>query len=167
MMLDVSDTPFRKFVYDYGHVCFVGGRSKGSRVSRWLTTLRGTAAGIKFSIPKLQESVFGERYPSHSDRNAFLGLSIPHSFYRINILGKEEYRRIYNPLVTDGCPSFPNINTAASRLLYEDYGNSSERNPEDIIVRIAHPEAWIEKTQLSLTAATITIVGPFGKWGST
>lgn len=144
MMVDAASVSHPPFVYDYGYVAFVGGMTAGSRVSSWLLKLKGRAGGFSFVIPKLQENVFSSRYPSHTRRDIFLSLPQPFSIHRISISGRTNYERDSHPLVKAGCPSFPNLAEAASQLLYGLPHARGNGEPEDVIVRVSHTEAWIE-----------------------
>jgi hypothetical protein len=159
MMVDAAAWAHPPFVHDYGHVAFVGGVTAGSRVSSWLLKLKGRAGGFSFVIPKLQENVFSDRYPSHTRRDIFLSLPHPFSINRIYISGKTEYQQEYKPLVRAGHPSFPSLGAASARLLYGLQHEPGNREPDDIIVRVAHTEAWIDLVHLHLSALSVTVAG--------
>jgi hypothetical protein len=159
MMVDAAARAHPPFVHDYGHVAFVGGIIVGSRVSSWLLKLKGQAGGFRFVIPKLQENVFSDRYPSNTRRDIFLSIPPPFSIHRIYISGKTEYQHDYRPLVRAGHPSFPSLGAASARLLYGLQHEPGNREPDDIIVRVAHTEAWIELVHLHLSAVSVTVAG--------
>ena len=159
MMLDTHLNSRTRFVYDYGYVAFVGRTGKGSRVASWLKNRKGRVASFKFAIPQLQENVFSNRYPSHTKREMFLSLLEPYSVHQIHISGRVDYQRDFDPLVKSGCPSFPTLGDAAYKFLYGLQYRSGNREPDDIIVRIAHTEAWLELVQLHRTAVSITVCG--------
>lgn len=159
MIADAGTEAPSKYIYDYGRVAFIGGVTRGVRVSSWLLKLKGKAGNFSFLIPKLQENIFSDRYPSHISRDIFLRLPQPFSLNRIHISGKAQYGHDNDPLVKDGCPSFPTLAAAAEQLLYDRQYESGRGEPEDIIVRIAHTEAWIELVHLMPSAVSITIAG--------
>ncbi len=159
MMVDATAHSHPPFVYDYGYVAFVGGMTAGSRVASWLLKLKGRAGGFRFTIPKLQENVFSDRHPSHTRRDIFLSLPQPFSIHRISISGRTNYERDYHPLVKAGCPSFPSLAEAATHLLYGLRHARGNGEPEDIIVRMSHTEAWIELVHVHLSAVSITVAG--------
>ena len=159
MMVDASAQAHSSFVHDYGHVAFVGGATAGPRVSTWLRKLKGRVVDFSFMIPKLQENVFSDRYPSHTSRDIFLSLPQPFSIHRIHISGRTDYQHDYQPLVKAGCPSFRNLGEAATQLLYGLPHIRGNREPDDIIVRMAHTEAWIELVHLHLNGVSITVAG--------
>jgi Schlafen, AlbA_2 len=140
-------------------VAFVGGMAAGARVASWLLKLKGRAGGFRFVIPRLQEYASSERYPSHTRRDIFLSLPQPFSIYRIYISGKSEYPHDSEPLVKLGHPSFRSLGAASIQLLYgpqQERGNSA---PDNIIVRVAHTEAWIELVHIHLSAVSVTVAG--------
>lgn len=159
MMVDAAGQAHPAFVYDYGDVAFLSGKTLGSHVSSWLQRLKGKVGNCHFVIPKLQENVFSNRYPSHTIRDIFLALPQPFSIHQISISGRTEYKRDYEPLVKIGCPSFRDLGEAATQLLYGKHHVRGNREPEDIIVRVAHIEAWIELVHLHLSAVSITVAG--------
>lgn len=160
MMVDAAAKAHPPLVYDYGHVAFVGGTTAGSRISSWLKKLKGKVGNFSFVIPKLQNNVFSDRYSSHTSRSTFLALPQPFSVHRIFISGHSEYKHDYEPLVKAGCPSFRDLgDAAASHLLYGLPHVRGNREPDDIIVRVAHIEAWIELVHLHQSAVSITVTG--------
>lgn len=159
MMVDAATQAHTAFVYDYGPVAFVSGATSGSRVSTWLRKLKGKVGDFKFVIPKLQENVFSDRYPSHISRDIFLALPQPFSIHRIHMSARNEYKHDYQPLVKAECPSFLDLGEAATQLLYGLHHVRGNREPENIIVRVAHTEAWIELVHLHLNAVSITVAG--------
>jgi hypothetical protein len=159
MMVDAAGQAHPAFVYDYGHVAFLSGTTAGSRVSSWLQKLKGKVGDFKFVIPKLQENVFSDRYPSHISRDIFLALPQPFSIHRIYISGRSEYKHDFQPLVKAGCPSFRDLGEASTQLIYGSHHVRGNRAPDDIIVRMAHTEAWIELVHLHPSAVSITVAG--------
>lgn len=159
MMADAGAVTTLPFNYNYGDVAFIGGTTGGSRVSSWLRKLKGKANNFRFDIPKLQENVFSDRYPSHTSRDIFFTLPQPYSIHRISISGRADYRHDYQPLVKAECPSFPSLGAAAYKLLYERKYEPGQREPDDIIVRIAHTEAWIDLVHLHPSGVFITVSG--------
>jgi hypothetical protein len=159
MMVDAAAQPHRSFVYDYGHVAFAGGMNAGSRVSSWLRKLKGRAGDFNFVIPKLHENVSSHRYPSHINRDMSFAVPHPFSIHQIHISGRADFQHDYQPLVKAGCPSYRDLGEAATQLLYGLPHRRGNREPDDITVRVAHDEAWIELVHLHLSAVSITIAG--------
>lgn len=159
MMADMDSKLESRFVYDYGEVAFVGGVGKGARLTSWLKCQKGRLAGFRFSIPKLQENVYSDRHPSHTRPDLFLGLTQPHSLHHIHIQGQRENSRNKEPLVKSGCPSFSSLADAAYRFLYGLDYHPGQREPDDIIVRLVHSDAWLELLDLHRSAISITVAG--------
>ena len=159
MMSDTHLSSRARFVYNYGHVAFLGGTVNGVRLGSWLKNRKGRVAGFNFVIPQLQENIFSDRYPSHTKREMFLSLTEPYSIHRIHISGRVEHSTDFSPLVKAGCPSFPNLREAAYEFLYGLNYQSGNREPDDITVRVAHPEAWLKSLQLHRNGISITVNG--------
>ncbi len=158
-MVDVPALSRALFSYDYGHVAFLSGAIKGSRLASWL--LRGKARFRKFHfvVPKLQERINSNRYPSHVPSYIWLSIPEPYSLHTINIAERDDRQNDYSPLVKEGCPSFKNIAAAASELIYGEKASTGEREPDEIHIRFAHREALIEQVHLHPVGATIKIRG--------
>jgi hypothetical protein len=159
MVVDTAREPHPVFVHDYGHVAFVSGMTRGARVAAWLLKRKGKAGTFSFTIPQLQENVFSDWHPSHTSRDLFLALPQPFSIHRVNISGKAQYQHDYRPLVKAGCPSFIDLGEATTQLLYGRPHVRGNSEPDDIIVRVAHREAWIEFVHLHLSAVSVTVAG--------
>ena len=156
----VSQTPRITWsVYDYGQVAFIAGKGLGVRVASWLKTLKGKALGYHFQIPKLQEQIYGNRYPSYSLHGGVYSLRHPYTLYQISLSGKVEHPKDTGLLIAENCPSFPSFEAAAYRLLYDREYQPGQVSPEDIIIRMAHHEAWIERLQLHPSAISIRVEG--------
>jgi hypothetical protein len=159
MMADLPSLRFSPFSYDYGHTAFVSGTLKGSRLASWLLRGKGTFRRYRFVISKLQPQVHSLTYPSHVQRSIWLRIPTPFSIHTINILEREHRSNDNSPLVKEGLPSFRNIVSAGGELIYGDKSTSSQREPDEIIIRISHNEAMIEQVRLKPTAALVMIGG--------
>lgn len=148
-----------RFVYDYGHVAFLGGTKRGAQVASWLKNLKGRVSNFKFTIPKLQDNIFSDRWPSHTRQDLFLRLPQPFSIHHIHIMGRADYQQDFDPLVKSGCPSFPTLSDAAHRFLYGLQYQPGNRQPDDIIIRFARTEAWLDMVRLDPTAISVTVRG--------
>ena len=147
------------FSYDYGHIAFIGGTIKGSRLASWLLKLKGGMGHFRFVIPKLHDNVNSHRYPSHVRGDIWLSIPQPFSLHTISIMESDQRPNDYSPLVKDGCPSFQNISAAAASLIYGEPASSRQLEPNEIHIRIVHREAWMEQVHLHPTAASITVEG--------
>jgi hypothetical protein len=159
MMVDVPAVSKVSFSYDYGHVVFLGGAIKGSRIASWLLRRKGSFRKLRFEVPKLQENIHTNRYPSDVSANIWLSIPKPYSLHNIHIAESDDRLDNYEPLVKAGLPSFKNVVAAASQLLYGEKAVSGQREPNEIYVRVAHLEAMIEKVHMHPIRATIKISG--------
>lgn len=156
------------FTYRYDQAAFLAGSIAGAEAATWLTTLTIQLSGMELDgredsiqIPPLQDHVSWQRYP----RNTYYGytrVQWPHTRYELSWPNRPTYTRSPEFLVSDTCPFFPSFQAALYDLVYggtdpEQRGRMSEG--ERCIVRIAHPEAWLEHIHISSTALTITVAG--------
>lgn len=159
MIADAPAVSSAAFSYDYGHIAFVGGTVKGSRLASWLLRRKGGIRHFHFVIPKLQENINWQRYPSHVSRNVWLRIPQPFSLHTISITERDQRQHDSSLLVKESCPSFRNVAAAATELMYGELASSRQIEPDEIQVRIAHREAWIEQVQLHATAASMRVEG--------
>lgn len=156
------------FTYLYDQAAFLAGAIAGEIAATWLTTLAIHLPGVgpdgsegTIPIPPLQAQANGQRYP----RNTYYGYTRvpwPHTRYELPWPNRTIYTRSQEFLVSDACPFFPNFHAALYDLVYggtdpQERGRMSAG--ESCIVRIAHPEAWLEHIHISSTALTITVAG--------
>lgn len=158
-MVDIPAVSSSAFSYDYSHTAFVGGTVRGSRLASWLLRRKGGIGRFRFVIPKVQENIRSERYPSHVPRHLWLSIPRPFSLHTINIMERGDRPNDHSPLVKDSCPSFRNVAAAAAKLMYGELASSRQSEPDEIYIRIAHREAWIEQVHLRPTAASVTVEG--------
>src|SRR5260221_4310737 len=90
MMADAPAAFVPTFSYDYGRIAFIGGTIKGSRLASWIVRLKGGMSHFRFGIPKLQDNVHSNRYPSHVRQNIWLSIPQPFSLYEINIMERDQ-----------------------------------------------------------------------------
>jgi hypothetical protein len=159
MMADLPAVSVSPFSYDYGHTAFLCGDISGLRCASWLLRNKGSFRGYRFVIPKLQPQVHSLTYPSHVQRTIWLSIPAPFSIHTINILEREAQSNDNSPIVKDGLPSFRNIASAGGELVYGHNSSSSQREPDQIVVRVSHNEAMIEHVRLTPTSALITVAG--------
>jgi len=153
--------------YDYEHVAFVAGVASGEEVGRWLDptgrtiTLPGTA-GSEYTIilRPIQPSASWHLLPSHT-RYGPGTLLWPYTYYEFTALTQlpQTAERF---LVADDAPFFPGFDEAVAKLLYD----STEREPrwsqnqlQVAVLRVAHPEGWIDHVQLSPSSITVALRG--------
>ena len=148
--------------YDYGEAAFVSAIVTGEQFGAWLSELKGEARGYEFQIPSLQPRVNSERYTSRSNIRQLYLLPYPFTLFPVEFENRSggERRSDFTPLVKDGLPSFPNFGTAQYRLLYDlDRPRGTEIPRGQIMIRVSHPEAWIEDVAVEREAVTVSISG--------
>jgi hypothetical protein len=149
-------------VYDYGNYAFINLNIEGDVIGQWLNANKGEARGYDFSIPTLQTNIHWNRYSSHIRNSGFYNLPQPYTLYQVHagIHRNGERPSAFTPLVSRNCLSFPSYVAAVYHFLYDRPHASGRDIPGDLIViRIAHPEAWIENITMLPHAVDIEIRG--------
>jgi hypothetical protein len=151
------------FCYDYGSKAFLRQRVHGEELSAWLANLRGEGSGYSFQIPNLQKRVPNHRYSSNSQNRFFFPFPQPFTLYNLQaaVTMDEVWRNdTFSPLVKAGLPSFPNCTTAGLHLIYGlPYMPGLELPRDPVIIRLAHPEAWIGDVAVKGDSVEITVCG--------
>lgn len=147
--------------YDYGEIAFFAKQLGGAQIVEWFQSQSGELDGYRFTIPELNEQVRGERLPSHARYRGFDGLWQPHSKYELYFkFARQEPAQKRDPLVQDGCPSFPTVGVGVFKLLFDRDANADHGFPNiGIVLRIAHTDAWIDGVELRSNSASVTIKG--------
>jgi hypothetical protein len=147
--------------YDYGEVLFISEVVTGKQFSAWLNDLKGEARGYSFQIPQPHQRVNSERYTSRTDLRHLYRLPYPFTLFPVEFQKRSEGRHSdFTPLVKEGLPSFPNFGTALYRLVYGLERQRGTDIPRDLImIRVAHPEAWIEGVVVEQEAVTVNVTG--------
>ena len=152
---------FGEATYDYGDVAFVKAVLDGAIVADWLLRRSGEVGGLQFSLPEPQRDCFWDRSESrtHSDYQTFF--ATPHTEYKVHFPTKTEPSRTSTPLAGAGLPFFPDERVAAASVLLDDHSAPSNRSIPDgeMLVRITHAEAYVEKVLVSSAAVVATVLG--------
>jgi schlafen family protein len=146
---------------DYGRFVFLAGRVSGADLGQWIDGCRGQAGGETFGVPEMSSTASQDRIPSHARYGGVMRLPLPHTRYQISRSNSSFRESDSEFLIGDNCPSFFNLDEAICRLLYDTEwlrGQQEVRDPLWII-RVAHPEAWIERLKLSPGSVSVTIAG--------
>lgn len=161
LIIDNYPQPNRKTsaVYNYGEFCFLFAKTVASKISNWTKSNKAQVNGIEFDFPSLQETIWGERYPSKIKNVNFYSLPVPFSIFQLHRSHSNKRLNYSEPLIADGLPSFPNLITATYHFLYDKEAQSGNSIIDDIIIRQAHTECWIEKIHLHPSAVSIEIKG--------
>lgn len=158
------DTPAAAWtLYDYGHIAFVADSVTGSEIARWFIERKGEIAGLQFEVPEPQDHVHAERLPSHARYRYFDGLWQPHTHYELSPKdGRFKPPSERDPLIQDGCPSFPTLGEGVYNLLFDvELGSNSDRSfpSPPFVLRVAHTEAWIERIEQFPSSLIINVQG--------
>lgn len=154
------------YCYNYGRCAFCSGDISGAEVSTWLLQREGTFADLPFQIPPLPEltTQIGKS-PSHTTPSEFPGsVRWPYLRYEIAIssVSSQPYQD-QSFLICEGCPFFPNFQTALFALLYghaTQWDQAQGRTLQGrILFRMALTDAWIEHVQVSPLSLSVQIKG--------
>lgn len=156
------------FIYVYDRAAFLAGVIPGAVAATWLSTLAiqigedsPDSSAYTVQIPPLQEQVNWQRSP----RNTLYDYRrIPWPYTRYELYWPNRTTSVQSPefLVSDTFPFFPSFQAALFDLVY--CGTDAEQRArmsasESCLIRLAHPEAWLEDIHLSSTEVTITVAG--------
>ena len=156
------------FSYEYDRAALLAGTISGAEVATWLTHSEGHVSGqgsnpkdYPFQMPALQEQVTWYRYPRHNQSDL---VTVPWPYTRYEPYWSDREAAGNQPefLVSDEYPFFPDFQTALFDVVHRVTTWRREQRTsldEKIIVRIAHPEAWMEGIDVSPTTLTIALAG--------
>jgi hypothetical protein len=158
--------PYPSYCYAYGRYAFCSGEVLGAEASSWILPRQGTFQGLSFQVPELPEqTTLVGKYPSHVPAGEFSTLvPWPYTRFEVTITSVS-----YHPqqdqafLISEGCPFFPNFQTALFALLYrhatdwDQAQNSSQQGK--ILIRQASTDAWIEHVHFSPSSLSVQIEG--------
>jgi Putative DNA-binding domain len=159
--------PYPSYCYNYGRYAFCSGEVLGVEASSWILHQQGTFHGLSFQVPELPEQTTQiGKYPSHIPASEFsTPVPWPYTRFEVSIMSVNyslQLDQIF--LISEGCPFFPNFQTALFTLLY--YGHVSEWDQAQnrsqqgrIIVRQASVEAWIEHVHFLPSSLSVQIEG--------
>ena len=152
---------FEEAKYKYGHVAFVKTVLDGSTVADWLTAEGGEVNGLEFSLPEPSPECLWQRTASLAPGRYGTRLTVPHTEYSLALAKRTEPLSHGIPLAGAGRPYFPNEIAAAASLLLDDHSAPANRSipSEEVLVRIAHPEAYIGEVRVSSAVITVSVLG--------
>ena len=160
---DVNRPDFIKseWINTYLDVAFIRDVIATTELSSWLANLRGELRTCAFQIPEFHAHVQQERHSSAFSMKHFYHMQYPFSLYSISARNHNETRRDpFTPLVKAGLPSFPNYETAFYRFMLDSTYPSGNAIPRDLVViRIAHPEAWIDSVETESNTVRVILNG--------
>lgn len=150
-------------LYDCGPVTFIAKSLPGAEIAKWFSERKGEIAGLEFEVPELQDHLRAERLPSHARYRYFAGLWQPHTHYEWSPkTDRFEPSHERNPLIQDGCPSFPSLGEAVHKLLFDvELDRSSDRsfpNPPFVLM-VANTAAWVERVEQHTSSLIVNVQG--------
>jgi Putative DNA-binding domain len=159
--------PSPSYCYTYGRYAFCSGAVSGAEASSWILQRQGTLHGLSFQVPELPEQTTQVgKYPSHIPASEFpTPVPWPSTRFEITITSVN-----YAPqqdqtfLISEGCPFFPNFQTALFALLYgghvSEWDQAQTRSQQGrILIRQAQTHAWIEHVHFAPSSLTVQIEG--------
>src|SRR5258707_6209897 len=158
--LNIPNTECRSDVYSYGNVTFFQDICPVEEFCAWINELNGELRELSFGLPELHANVRRERYSTGFAINHFYRLPYPFTLYTMSTRRDERQRDPFRPLVKSGLPSFPNFETAYYRFMFDRSYGPGEGIPRDlVVVRVAHPEAWISSLEAESNGITVVLDG--------
>ena len=154
---------FDEATWDYGHVAFIKVVIDGSIVADWLTDASGEVGGLKFSLPEPSPDCLWIRSASLTYARYGTRFTMPQTEYSVIPRNRTEQSWPRTPLAGVGRPFFLNEEVAAASVLLGDHSTTANRGipSEMMLVRIAHPEAYIGNVRVSSAAITVPVLGEY------
>ena len=147
--------------HDYGDVLFIKAAIDGDELAGWLTRRSGEVHGLTFSLPEPSPSC--SWFHSESFTHARYGTlsTTPHTDYEVIPQSRIEPPMPGTVLAGAGLPFFPDVNVAAASVLFGEHSMPAGRTipSELMLVRIAHPGAYLGTVAVSPTALVVPVLG--------
>lgn len=148
-------------VYRYTNMAFIRDVVPAEELCSWIDNLKGTLRDFSFQVPEPHTQIQRERYSTGLANNHFYQLPYPFTLYTVSRARNEGGRRDpFTPLVKSGLPSFPTYETAFYHFMLNLPHGPGQAIPQDlVVVRVAHPEAWISAVEAEPDAVTVILEG--------
>jgi len=162
--VNVDGTGLNWTCYDYGDAAFVAGNVSGAEASAWLggpgsfSIEAQNCGACMFKMQEMLDPGSWWKLPSHTT----YGLSeVPRPYKRYTINAANRTTSPSGFLLAEGCPFFPDFDTAVRELLFgmSDPSRTSGQEYNLVTVHIARPEAWIEQVHLAPSSINVTVEG--------
>ena len=153
---------FEEVTYDYGRVAFAKAVLDGFIVADWLTSGSGEVDGLEFPLPELSPDFPWELTASRASGRYGTRLTVPHTEYSLSLPGQTEPPSHGTLLAGARLPFFLDERAAVASALLDDHSVPAPNRSiptEGILVRIAHPEAYIDEVSVSSAAITVSVRG--------
>ena len=147
--------------YDYGDVLFIKAFVHGDDLAAWLTRRSGEVHGLTFSLPEASPTCSWAHWESFTHAGYGTRLTTPHTDYQVISQNRAEPPMPGTVLASAGLPFFPDVNVAAASVLFGVHSMPANRTipSEVMLVRIAHPGAYLGKVAVSPTAVVVPVLG--------
>jgi hypothetical protein len=151
----------RSGFHSYESVTFVQDVFPAEEVCAWINNRNGKMRNLCFKLPEFHDQIRRERYATGFATNHFYRLPYPFTLYSVSAHRADGPQRdSFRPLVKSGLPSFPNFETAYYRfMLNRSYGPGDGIPQGLLVIRVAHPEAWISSVDAEQDAVTVVLEG--------
>lgn len=152
---------FAEGTYDYDDVLFIKAVLDGGDLAGWLAGKSGEVAGLTFSLPDPSPDCLWIHWESFTHADYGTLFTTPHTDYRVTPQDRIEPPMPGAVLAGVDLPFFPDVNVAAAAVLFDEHSMSGNRTipSEVMLVRIAHPGAYLGKIEVSSTAIVVPVLG--------
>jgi hypothetical protein len=159
--------PYPSYCYNYGRYAFCSGEISGTEASSWILHRQGIFHDLSFQVPELPEQTTQVgKYPSHAPASEFsTPVPWPYTRFEDSIMSVNySMQQDQAFLISEGCPFFPNFQTALFALLYNghvsEWDQAQNRSQQGkILIRQAQADAWIEHVHFSPVSLSVQIKG--------
>ncbi len=147
--------------YDYGDVLFIKAVVDGGDLAGWLAGESGEVDGLSFSLPDPSPDCTWSHSESLTHARYGTLFKTPHTDYHVTPQNRIEPPMPGAVLAGAGLPFFPDVNVAADSILFGEHSMSGNRTipSEVVLVRIAHPGAYLGRIEVSSMAIVIPVLG--------
>ena len=152
---------FAEGTYDYGDVLFIKAVVDGGDLAGWLVGGSGEVDGLTFSLPDPSPDCPWSHSESLTHARYGTLFKTPHTDYHVTAQNRLEPPMPGAVLAGAGLPFFPDVSVAAAAVLFDEHSMSGDRTipSEVMLVRIAHPEAYLGRIEVSSTAIVVPVLG--------
>ena len=147
--------------YDYGDVLFIKAVVVGDDLAGWLAEGSGEVDRLHFSLPEPSPNCLWGHWESLTHASYGTLFTTPHTDYQVTPQDRIEPPMPGAVLAGADLPFFPDVNVAAASILFGEHSMSGNRTipSEVMLVRIAHPGAYLGPIEVSSTAMVVPVLG--------
>ena len=145
----------------YGDVTLLMGWCSGKRLLDWLTQRRGEFLGVSFDVIEWYSPLDCQEHPSLSSATT-VPLPWPFTEFLLMPTGTGQQKATFSHadflIGRDDAPSFPNVDFGGYEVLWGPL-RQIRSLPTDLVVRVAHLDAWIKHVRLTPTTLSVQLGG--------